>query len=179
MPFDQSGWIIATIYRHECLDLSATRLSRLAARALVVQDGKYLFIRSKKYGECKFPGGGVDDSESMTQAVARELAEETGYLLVGSPILYGKTIEYARDFEGKYAIFHHESLYYRCEIGEHHGVMHLDDYERDYGYEPLWLPLEEAISINEQVPHNDRIPWKERDTFVMKRLLWEREHHAD
>jgi 8-oxo-dGTP pyrophosphatase MutT (NUDIX family) len=179
MRSDLEAPLIATIYRHEGLDLFASRLYRLAVRALVIQEGKYLLIRSKKFGECKFPGGGVDDTETMPQALARELAEETGYPLAGVAVLYGKTIEYARDFEGKYAIFHHESLYYRCNIGEIAGILHLDAYERDYGYQPLWLSLAEAIAINDSIPHNDRIPWKERDTFVMKRLLKEEQCHAD
>jgi hypothetical protein len=97
--------------------------------------------------------------------------EETGYTIKPEITPFGSTCEYARDFEGKYHIFQQESDYYICDIYEHQESLNLDDYEIEYGYHPLFIKIETAIQINDRIPPNDQIPWKERDTRVLKLLL--------
>ena len=50
-------------------------LYRVAARALIVRDGKVLLVQEKgeKYS---FPGGGVDHGDGFSQTIIRKLSEE-------------------------------------------------------------------------------------------------------
>ena len=42
--------------------------NRTAARGIIRKGDKYLLIRSR-YGDCKFPGGGVEEGEEYTYMV--------------------------------------------------------------------------------------------------------------
>jgi len=158
---------LLTIYRQPDLGLGGTTLFRNAFRAIIVRDGLFLFIKSKKYGEYKFPGGGVKDHEKPLAVLRREVMEETGYTIYAKIIPFGSTMEYAKDFEGKYAIFQQQSQYYFCRIHDEQKPLALEDYEIEYGYAPCWVKLDDAIAHNLSLPANDRIPWKERDTKIM------------
>ena len=59
-----------------------TKFKRDSARAIIFIGDKLLMVRSKKYGEYKFPGGGIDLNETHTEALIREVMEETGYSLL-------------------------------------------------------------------------------------------------
>ena len=50
---------------------------RVAVRGIIERDGKYLIIHSK-YGDYKFPGGGMEQGEPLEQTLEREIKEETG-----------------------------------------------------------------------------------------------------
>ncbi|MCW2784841.1 MAG: hypothetical protein JWP74_1358 [Marmoricola sp.] len=71
------GWVRAAIEEHE-----ATRVQRLAAKALVRRDGRILLARLSRFavesGLWTLPGGGVDHGEHPAAALVRELFEETG-----------------------------------------------------------------------------------------------------
>ena len=159
-----------TINRDHNLDLKGTMIKRQACRAIIFYKGRLLLVQSKKFGDLKFPGGGINQGETPYQALFREVKEETGYLLNSKISPFGSVQEFGRDIEGKYAIFCQESFYYFCEIEGPQGDLALDDYEREYGYEPLFTTIGEAIRNNENIPKNGHIPWKERDTLVMKIL---------
>ncbi len=52
---------------------------RLTARAILKnQEGLYALMYAEKYGLYSLPGGGVEENESITDALKRELLEETG-----------------------------------------------------------------------------------------------------
>jgi len=165
-----------TLHRHSDMNLNGTILNRKACRGIILSHGKLLMIKSEKYGEVKFPGGGISENEKYFQALKRELLEETGYLIKSKIRLLGSTLEYAKDFEGLFDIFRQESKYYFCDIHEYQSPLHLDGYELEYGYQPLFISIDDAIKINESIPSDDQIPWKERDTMVLKIL---REHYHE
>ncbi|NLD58707.1 MAG: NUDIX domain-containing protein [Clostridiales bacterium] len=56
---------------------------RNSAKALVLHDGKILVNRCvSRFGDYyALPGGGQDEGETLTEAVRRELLEETGHLV--------------------------------------------------------------------------------------------------
>jgi 8-oxo-dGTP diphosphatase len=59
----------------------AQRTVRIRAAVLIWRDGGVLLVRHEKAGHTYWlvPGGGVDPGETMVDAGARELREETGY----------------------------------------------------------------------------------------------------
>ncbi|MBN2696607.1 MAG: NUDIX domain-containing protein [Bacilli bacterium] len=158
------------IHRHQDMDLEGTILKRKACRGIIYRNGKLLLIQSAKYGEVKFPGGGISENEKTIDALHREILEETGFKIKARTKAFGSTLELAKDFEGKYDIFMQDSRYYFCDIHPGQSDLQLDDYELEYGYAPVFLSLEEAISINRSLESNDLIPWKERDTLIMEML---------
>lgn len=166
-----------TLVRHKDIEYKGSTLFRKAYRAIVIKDDLVLMIKSKKYGEYKFPGGGKEGNESAFEVIYRETLEETGYKIKSKITPFGWTMEYAKDFEGVFDIFQQESRYYICHVHKNQGEMNLSSYEIEYGYTPIWVSLEEAIRNNENIQTNDWIPWKERDTLVMKKLLEMRDSH--
>lgn len=162
---------LLTIYRHTGLDLQQSTLFRKAYRAIILHDNLVLLIKSQKYGEYKFPGGGKNDHEQAFAVLKREVREETGYTIHTKIIPFGSTMEYAKDYEGKYAIFKQESRYYFCQVHNYILPLALEAYEIDYGYVPCWVMLQTAIDNNQRVKSNDLIPWKERDTEIMRLLM--------
>jgi ADP-ribose pyrophosphatase YjhB (NUDIX family) len=52
---------------------------KLDVRGVVFRDGKLLLVRERSHGKWTLPGGWVDVGESPSEAVVRELREESGY----------------------------------------------------------------------------------------------------
>jgi 8-oxo-dGTP pyrophosphatase MutT (NUDIX family) len=61
----------------------------IGTRIMVVDGDKVLLIRHTYVPGWQFPGGGVDPGETMPQAAAREVLEETGYRVTGPLELFG------------------------------------------------------------------------------------------
>ncbi len=65
--------------------------NRIRATAVVIKDGKVLLIHRKNEKEFYvFPGGGVEEGETVEQAILRELMEETSIIVKINKILEHK-----------------------------------------------------------------------------------------
>lgn len=171
---------LLTIYRQPNLNLDTShKMKRTAYRAIIFNQDRLLVIQSQKYGEIKFPGGGKEPNESAFDVLKREVLEETGYRIKRAIVPFGSTLEYSEDHFTDYELFIQDSRYYLCDIYPEAVEPNYFDYEIDYGYYPKWVTLEEAIKTNETIIKNDKIPWLERDTLVMKLLADLRDNHAD
>lgn len=68
----------------------AMRGMTLGVRAVVrSDDGKFLLVRHTYTPGWHFPGGGVERGETAAGALSKELRQETGLSLVGTPQLHG------------------------------------------------------------------------------------------
>tara|TARA_Y100000296_G_scaffold87454_1_gene134724 strand:+ start:9677 stop:9955 length:279 start_codon:yes stop_codon:yes gene_type:complete len=68
----------------------ASRGLTIGVRAVVLsEDGEFLLVRHTYAPGWHFPGGGVEPGESIEQALKKELWEETGLKLRGTPKFHG------------------------------------------------------------------------------------------
>ncbi len=147
---------------------------RKAAKAVVVKDGKYLFMRTNK-GDYKFAGGGLEAGESYLDALKREVLEETGYRVreIGDALVH--VIEKRVDIYDDNAIFTIEQNYYPCELD--YSVcfdVDLTDSEKSLDIKVAFVTLEEALEANLKVLADnkpDMNAWVKREVVIMKKLI--------
>ena len=119
---------------------------RLAARAVIYQNGKVLLIHSRFYDDYTFPGGGVEFGEEEYHALVRECQEEAG-VIIENVRLFCKTVEKRELDEEAYML--QESHFYLCDIKDS-CPLKLEDYEIELGYEPVWMDIDEAIKLDNE-----------------------------
>lgn len=164
-----------TIVRVPGLDLTIPHHARKAYRAIIWDGDRLLLVRSRKYGDVKFPGGGAEPGERAFAALARETAEESGYRLKTRIKPFGITVEYGPGDAGN-GLFCNESHYYVCTVDRTPGVQRLSGFEIEYGYEPVWMTPKTAADQNDRVPDDPAIPWKKRETAVLRLLAARKEN---
>lgn len=90
-----------------------SRNPRLAARAVIVQDGRLLVVNAWPGHASDLwcaPGGGVQSGQSLPDNLAREVHEETGLTIaVGNPCL-------VNEFHDPESGFHQVDVYFRASI---------------------------------------------------------------
>lgn len=150
-------------------DVTDSFYNRKAARGIIRRGDKYLMIRGN-CGDIKFPGGGVEEGESLTDTLIREVKEETGYTVMENTIeYYGKITEKRAGMHKDILIM--DSSYFTCEVSDECGSLSLDDYEKERGYKCVWITLDEAISFNKKIDNINDSPWVIRDTKAMEYIL--------
>jgi 8-oxo-dGTP diphosphatase len=112
-----------------------------AVRAIVVRDNQLLVMHRNKFGQQYYTliGGGVEMSESLEAALARELYEETGLQVANPRLVY---IEEAEDMYGTQYV-------YLCDYAGGEILLSPDSEEARINqlgqnlYTPMWLPIEQ------------------------------------
>jgi 8-oxo-dGTP diphosphatase len=114
------------------------------AAAVMIRDGK-IFATERGYGDYKdwweFPGGKIEENESPTDAVSREIGEELGVIIDVGDRIY--VVEY------DYPDFHLHMEAFACtitggeiELREHENALWLDMESID---SVRWLPADEEM----------------------------------
>jgi len=104
----------------------------VSARAVIISDDKILLIYRIKNGEEYYvtPGGGVEEGESIREALKREIKEETNLDLVTFEKWYEET------YKGV------QMLYFICQVeGSEVKIIgeELDKEDKNNHYEPRWV----------------------------------------
>ncbi len=136
--------------------------TRVGCRGIVVRDGDILISHEQGAEQYFIPGGGLEAGEAIEECCARELLEETGYVV--KPTRHFLTVgEYYEDC--KYV-----SHYFLCEVvGQRE--QHLTAEETARGLIPEWLPLSEMLELFGK--HEDYAATNEE-----KRGAYQREYSA-
>ena len=143
---------------------------RFVVRALIEKDGLFAMQQGKN-GEYKIPGGGMDEGESIVEALMREVQEETGLVIIPETITeVGEIIELRRDiFEGRLKYIAH-SMHYTCEVKDEIVETALTESEKERGFQLAWADIDTIIATNERLMTEK---WQFRDVQFLK---WYKEH---
>ncbi len=113
---------------------------RITARAVLRKGNEISLLYVSKYDYHKLPGGGVEEGESIKDALEREILEEIGCTInvLGE---IGEIIEH-KSYEGIVQTSH-------CFIAEvvKEGESNFTQEEINDGFEVVWVTLEEAIRL--------------------------------
>ena len=143
-------------------------LERFGVRALIQRNGLFAMQRGKT-GEYKIPGGGMDEGETIVQALAREVLEETGLVIKPESMKeLGEITEIRRDIFSPDTKYISHSIFYLCEVTEERRPITPTASEIQKGYQAVWASAEEICETNDRLSKD---PWIKRDTAFVKMLL--------
>ena len=111
--------------------------------------------------------------ETHSQTLTREIREECGAEIARISRPYGKIIEYDTPFEPEYSVFKMTSYYYLCQVKPAFFDQSLDLYEREMGFQPAWINIEEALRINKAAASSDqagKLRWITREIYLLELL---------
>lgn len=163
--------ILTTLFRADGVNVNGKTVQRTAVRAVIRRGRELLMVRSAKVGDYKFPGGGIAKGESQAEALRREVLEECGATLVRIGEAIGSIVEYNFAVEDEFDTFKMTSHYFLCEVADGFAAQHLDDYEADLGFEPRWVPIDEALRVNRSLLGTASAPdWLKRELFMLEYL---------
>ena len=135
---------------------------RTACRGVIIEDGRVLLSYAARDDLWMIPGGGLEAGEDEGTCCVRELAEETGRVVLPSAC----ALELQEYYEGcKYV----SRYFFGAVVGRCQSK--LTEAEQRMGLEPRWLPVEEALQIFSR--HADYT-----DTDEERRGIYQREYTA-
>ncbi|SFI61753.1 HDIG domain-containing protein [Treponema bryantii] len=134
------------------------RSRRDSARAIIhVGVDKLALVYATKLGYYKFPGGGIHEGEDKIAALAREVQEEVGLVLVPESVReYGVASRYQKSGLAENTIFVQDNFYYECDVErDANGNLkiisqNLDAYEDEAGFELCIVSIKDAALANRQ-----------------------------
>ncbi|NLN45871.1 MAG: NUDIX domain-containing protein [Clostridiaceae bacterium] len=142
--------------------LDAAIVERIAVRGVCVRDGHYLALIGI-HGYYSFPGGGVEDGETLQEALRREILEECGYTVINVDEEIAVIIEQRLlKNDGKY--YRCKNHFFLCSVTlKPTGQPRSEEIKDKLQMRPVWVPLQEAVSVNESQPY---------DEFSRDRPIW-------
>lgn len=114
---------------------------RRAARAVLMDGkGKAALMYSTIRGKHKLPGGGIDEGETIEQALRREIKEETGCNIKDI-----RELGITEEFWTVPSAVHQISYGFLAEVDGKKGLPDYTKEEAALGFGVIWMPLAEAI----------------------------------
>ena len=171
--------LLKTSKHPNLLTLDGSCFTRKATRAIVLDGKNILLLFTERYHDYSLPGGGVDEGETLTDGLIRELIEETGAKNIEVMAEFGLYEEYRPWHKQHFDIIHMLSYCYVCQISGSLGETAFESHEIQNGMKPVWVNIFEAISHNEETIKAS--PKKglsiERETFLLKKIAAELVNH--
>lgn len=114
---------------------------RVACRAIIKKDNLYLMVHVKKMDIFTFPGGGLEEKETLEECVAREVLEETG---IKVKVIEKKVTVVEYFIESVWT-----NHYFVCEYINGDAESALTEEEVRLGLEVVWKSFDEILDIFE------------------------------
>lgn len=160
------------IFDEKNYGLNWMRFKRRSVRGIIIVNNKIALVKSKKAGFYKFPGGGIEDIESHTDTLVREIREETGLIVIPSSMReFGMVHEIRKSIKGIEEIFDQESYYYFVDVEKESLAQDLDDYEIELGYVLEWADIKHAYETNIALSMHYEGKFLLREAAVLQKLL--------
>jgi 8-oxo-dGTP pyrophosphatase MutT (NUDIX family) len=145
------------------------RLVRYSANSIIITDKKIGMIYVEKHKFYAFPGGGIEENETIIDALIRKTEEEAGLIIKPSTITeFGKLVEIRKDRHAE-GIYERHDHYYLCDVEDKSVAPRLSKSEIEYGHEFVFISVDKAISINE-INMRQGFNWTEGITHILKLL---------
>ncbi|MFA6005540.1 MAG: NUDIX domain-containing protein [Patescibacteria group bacterium] len=111
----------------------------IRAVAIIIKDSQVLLMKRNRFGEKYnvFPGGGVENNETVEEAVLREVMEETTLEVKIDKLLYHH--HYPEDSDQYFYLCSHISG--TPQLGDGNEKESMDKKTGDY-YEPMWVEVD-------------------------------------
>lgn len=141
---------------------------KYTVRGVILRDGR-IAMQQSKAGDYKILGGGVEPGESLTEALLREVQEESGLIVIPESIRpVGEIVEKRRDLFDPSMVYMCHSCFFLCDAKEQMAAMHMTESEKEKGFHLVWATPEEVIRGNE--PFCESQPWSYRDREFVRML---------
>jgi len=151
-------------------------IRRAAVRGIIFKSGKLLMVKTK-YGEVKFPGGGIERGERDIDTLIRETKEETGYDILTSTVKEFGCVEEKRESLNSARIWHQYSFYYFASVNDNPSSPSYTLKERRAGYQVVWTTLDEAIRLNKELLDREGyLAWNQREYKTLNLIKKYLEH---
>lgn len=121
-----------------------TNKTRFCVRVLLFNDkNEICVIKSEKHGYMQLPGGGIEDGENITEALYREIEEETGFLIKNAKPI-GYTLEKREDIRNSHEWDQDISFVFSALPDREVGTKYTKD-EVAECFKPIWIKLKNFI----------------------------------
>jgi 8-oxo-dGTP diphosphatase len=114
---------------------------RPSVYGVIIHDDKILMLRNKSNGKLFFPGGGVNLAEKLSDALSREVREETGIEIVIDKFLHFKEQFFYWD-PGDVA-YHMFNFFYICRP-KTLILLNDDEVEDEEAEKPRWVDIDKV-----------------------------------
>lgn len=112
-------------------------------------NGEICVVKSEIFGYMQIPGGGINDEETIIDALRREVREETGFLIMDiEPI--GYTVEKREDVQNNHDWSRAISYVFSASVGKEIGTKYTEDENAD-DFKPIWMTLDNFIIEKEKI----------------------------
>jgi 8-oxo-dGTP pyrophosphatase MutT (NUDIX family) len=150
---------------------SIETVCRPSSRGIIIRDGKIGMIHSKKFDYYKFPGGGIDDGESIKDAMIREVREEAGLIVIPESVEEFGNV-HRRSVTENGGLFLQDNYYFICKCEEQIASQVLDEYEAKEGFTLEFVDPHFAIEKNRACTAKSKNPnMLEREARVLEMLI--------